>query len=78
MQKKVQQPPIVLGIDLGANSIGWAVLKTLALEEGNLKPVEILRTGVRIFPFPNGQAIILENLSFLSKCKCFMFDSQVR
>ena len=61
----------ILGIDLGANSIGWAILKALALEEGNLKPVEIFRTGLRIFPFQNGQAIILENLSFLSKCKVF-------
>ncbi len=34
-----------LGLDVGANSIGWAVLKTD--EEGS--PFKLLGTGVRIF-----------------------------
>lgn len=39
-----RQMPYVLGLDIGSNSIGWAMLVT---ENG--KPVRILNTGVRIF-----------------------------
>ncbi|MFH1730154.1 MAG: type II CRISPR RNA-guided endonuclease Cas9 [Planctomycetota bacterium] len=36
--------PYVLGLDVGSNSIGWAIL---GLKNG--KPVELLKTGVRVF-----------------------------
>lgn len=39
-----------LGLDLGANSLGWAVLKLPAgRSRKELEPVEIVATGVRIF-----------------------------
>jgi len=37
--------PYILGLDIGANSIGWALVKT---EKD--KPVCLLRAGVRVFP----------------------------
>ena len=39
-----EHAPYVLGLDLGSNSIGWALV---ALKNG--KPVELVKTGVRIF-----------------------------
>ena len=51
---------MVLGLDLGSNSVGWALLK----EDSDGKPVEIVDLGVRIFtkavedqtPTPKNQA----------------------
>src|SRR5206468_10817010 len=37
-------PPFVLGIDLGSNSLGWAMI---GLENG--KPSGLIRAGVRVF-----------------------------
>eukprot|EP00456_Euglypha_rotunda_P084451 TRINITY_DN84802_c0_g1_i1.p1 TRINITY_DN84802_c0_g1~~TRINITY_DN84802_c0_g1_i1.p1 ORF type:complete len:110 (+),score=2.97 TRINITY_DN84802_c0_g1_i1:50-379(+) len=51
----------ILGLDLGTNSIGWAVIET----DANQKPVRILGMGSRVIPlsanerdeFQKGQAI---------------------
>lgn len=37
---------IILGIDLGSNSIGWGLLKA----DGNMLPESVVDAGVRIFP----------------------------
>jgi CRISPR-associated endonuclease Csn1 len=40
----------ILGLDLGANSIGWALLRATVLgKDGRLKPFSIESTGARIF-----------------------------
>ncbi len=40
----------ILGIDLGTNSVGWAILKAVpSVKDGRLKPIAIERTGARIF-----------------------------
>ena len=39
----------ILGLDIGANSIGWAMLRAEPDTEGRLDPVAIERTGVRVF-----------------------------
>ena len=36
---------MTLGLDLGTNSIGWALIRN----DGDNRPVEIVRTGVRVF-----------------------------
>ena len=41
--------PLVLGLDLGVTSVGWTLLK-VQFENGEVVHVEILKTGVRIFP----------------------------
>jgi len=47
-QEKMEQ--FILGIDLGANSIGWALIKCLVSEnEERIKSFGIERAGVRIF-----------------------------
>lgn len=40
--------PHILGLDMGTNSIGWAILRA-EVNGGRLVPVGIERTGVRIF-----------------------------
>lgn len=40
---------VVLGLDLGVTSVGWALLKT-NFEDGIISSTEIITTGVRIFP----------------------------
>ena len=47
MNDDSKQPPYRLGLDIGTNSIGWAMLEL----DGNERPqpVSILRAGVRIF-----------------------------
>ncbi|HMS40733.1 MAG TPA: type II CRISPR RNA-guided endonuclease Cas9 [Pyrinomonadaceae bacterium] len=40
---------IVLGLDLGVTSVGWALLKT-NFEDNIISSTEIIATGVRIFP----------------------------
>ncbi|HOR51960.1 MAG TPA: hypothetical protein PLQ42_12870, partial [Candidatus Hydrogenedentes bacterium] len=39
-----QHAPYVLGIDLGTNSIGWAMIRF-----DDTRPVELVDMGVRIF-----------------------------
>ncbi|MBZ0252055.1 MAG: type II CRISPR RNA-guided endonuclease Cas9, partial [Candidatus Methylomirabilis sp.] len=45
--------PFILGLDIGANSVGWALLRAEPDPEDaagkRLKPVELVRSGVRIF-----------------------------
>ena len=48
--KKSEPRDYILGLDLGANSIGWAILPAEAVEkDGRLQPDKIGRTGVRVF-----------------------------
>ena len=48
--KKSEPRDYILGLDLGANSIGWAILSAEPVEkDGRLKPVKIEQTGVRVF-----------------------------
>ena len=44
MADQLEQKPFVLGIDLGSNSVGWALIR---LEDG--KPAGIIRAGARAF-----------------------------
>lgn len=46
--KVEDMPSYVLGIDLGTNSVGWAVVK-VQIDGGRSIPIEILDAGVRIF-----------------------------
>lgn len=39
-----------LGLDLGTNSIGWAILELVFDEAGNAEPIALRDMGVRIFP----------------------------
>jgi CRISPR-associated endonuclease Csn1 len=39
----------ILALDLGANSIGWAVMSCDPDEAGGLKPIDVNRLGARIF-----------------------------
>lgn len=41
---------MVLGLDLGTNSIGWALIEYAADGEKLLKPASLVNAGVRIFP----------------------------
>lgn len=45
--------PFILGLDIGANSVGWALLRAERDPDDptgkRLKPVELVRSGVRIF-----------------------------
>ncbi|MFN5907980.1 MAG: hypothetical protein ACK5A3_18130, partial [Planctomyces sp.] len=38
-----------LGLDIGANSVGWAAVRMSADEEAGDRPVGLLAAGVRIF-----------------------------
>ena len=38
-----------LGLDIGANSVGWAAVRMAADEEASDRPVGLLAAGVRIF-----------------------------
>lgn len=40
----------ILGLDLGTNSIGWAVVNGIVKENGNEELVNIKATGSRIIP----------------------------
>lgn len=40
----------ILGLDLGTNSIGWAVVEALVADNGELLPKSILGAGSRIIP----------------------------
>ncbi len=42
-------PPIILGIDLGAKSVGWAVLACAVYSDGQPSPIKVLDAGSRIF-----------------------------
>ncbi|MBU1073463.1 type II CRISPR RNA-guided endonuclease Cas9, partial [bacterium] len=42
---RLKTSDLVLGLDIGTNSIGWALLR----EDGDDKPCEIVHAGVRIF-----------------------------
>jgi CRISPR-associated endonuclease Csn1 len=44
-----QKQPVILGIDLGAKSIGWAVMAADVDEAGHLEPVGLLNAGARCF-----------------------------
>ena len=44
MADQLEQKPFILGIDLGTNSVGWALIR---LEDG--KPAGIIRAGARVF-----------------------------
>lgn len=39
----------ILGLDIGSNSVGWAVLETTPIGEGKIKPTGIGKTGTRVF-----------------------------
>lgn len=41
---------IILGLDLGSNSLGWALLSANVATSGKIKPTDIIDMGVRIFP----------------------------
>ena len=41
---------LILGLDLGTNSIGWAVIVAEIDDEGNLQLVKIDAAGSRIIP----------------------------
>jgi CRISPR-associated endonuclease Csn1 len=43
-----QNLPYILGLDLGTNSIGWAVIRT-DVSRDSLEPIELEAIGVRIF-----------------------------
>ena len=44
-----QKQPVILGIDLGAKSIGWAVMACDVDEAGRLEPTGLLNAGSRCF-----------------------------
>ncbi len=44
-----QKQPVILGIDLGAKSIGWAVMACDVDEAGRLEPSGLLNAGSRCF-----------------------------
>jgi CRISPR-associated endonuclease Csn1 len=39
----------VLGLDLGTNSVGWALIEHAVLSDGALRPISLIDAGVRIF-----------------------------
>ena len=41
---------IILGLDLGVTSVGWALLKIIFDENNDILSTEIIASGVRIFP----------------------------
>ncbi|MBI5561156.1 MAG: type II CRISPR RNA-guided endonuclease Cas9, partial [Deltaproteobacteria bacterium] len=41
---------MVLGLDIGTNSIGWALMKYTADGDKLLKPANLVDAGVRVFP----------------------------
>ena len=41
---------IILGLDLGSNSLGWALLAANINANGKIQPTNIIDMGVRIFP----------------------------
>ena len=41
---------IILGLDLGSNSLGWALLRANVATSGKILPTDIIDMGVRIFP----------------------------
>ena len=41
---------IILGLDLGSNSLGWALLSANVTAKGKIQPTDIIDMGVRIFP----------------------------
>ena len=57
----MSQTKLVLGLDLGVTSVGWALIREgcdsdgliLRDEGGNILNAEIVASGVRIFPVDN-------------------------
>lgn len=39
----------ILGLDIGSNSIGWALLRSEIKDKKKLQPISVERTGVRVF-----------------------------